>query len=418
LSTNALLSGASITMVANVVSMTELQNAANLTALVGVANSNVGIEDIVLDGNKSGFPTGGSGILLTNTAAINTEIDRVTVGNFVQHGINLTGGANVRIFKVQSYQNSGDGIYCIGSSTTGGDGFVLDSAIENNTTNGIELNSCPAWRINHSDFGLNSFSASTGCALNIYATGSLNSNFEIITNNQFGSNFRHDLCINGFSGGLISSSGSNIANNSFIGGSRLAGNTYNDIVLIDGGANVITGNAFNASSGKSDANAIKITSPNNSLGNLIRSNVFIDNLTNSGSPAFGNSRILDQTPNGITCLTANLVLGSGWGTSSSVTLNNGVIPSCIYTITSGSGSFSASPTVTYNFPGSLVQVFNSSSPICQLTVVSITGSGGAIIFNPTVASGTQNVWTAQTSTGAAFTPAASETYKVVLSCSP
>ena len=415
---NSLLAGVASAMAVNTTPAVMLQMASgqNLSALITVDGPSAVIQDLAIEGNKSNNATGGSGIVATHKAS-RLELNRVTVGNFQINGVTLNGVASPKIFKLMSYQNSNDGLYCNGTSG-GGDAYVTDSEFENNHGNGVEINSCPAWRINHSDFGQNSQTVHGSCGLNIYGASRAPANFEIITNNQFGGQYRDDLCING-SGNT--SGGSNIIGNSFIGsGFLLTPNTYSHLVLVEGGLNVINGNVFSASPRRtSNQYAISVTEthPGGALGNRIVDNVFVDSADNGGSPPWGTARVLDNTANGITCFNTSIALSSGWGIGNAVTSANGYFPTCSFVINSGRGSFSASPTVTLNFPGSLIQVFNQS-PVCQLNVVAITGSGGNILFNPTGTSITSTVWTAQTSTGAAFTPAASETYKVVLSCSP
>jgi len=116
---------------------------------------------------------------------------------------------------------------------------------------------------------------------------------------------------------------------------------------------------------------------------------------------------------GSACASGSFSLGTGWGTSASVGSVSGFSQTCAFTITSGSGSFSSAPTFTFTFPNAF-----PATPVCTADVQAVTGSGGAIIFNNTTASATAPVFTATTSTGSAFTPAASETYKLVVRCGP
>lgn len=109
----------------------------------------------------------------------------------------------------------------------------------------------------------------------------------------------------------------------------------------------------------------------------------------------------------------NITLGAGWGTGATVTGLLGKSQTERFTITSGSASFSAAPAVTVTFPN----VF-PLTPLCTLDVTGITGAGGAIIFNIGTLSTATAQFTATTSTGAAFTPAAAETYNVVMRCGP
>jgi hypothetical protein len=412
---NSMLTGVTAAMAVNTKPAVMLQVAGgqSLAGLVTVNGPYVAIQDIAIEGNRSNNATGGSGIVGTSKAS-RLELNHLSVGNFRGDGVALNGVASAKIFKLMAYQNDKDGLYCSG----GGDGFVTDSEFENNGGNGVALNSCPGWRINHSDFGENSQSVSGTCGLNIYGANRTPSNFEIITDNQFGNQFRDDLCINGSGNTSV---GSNILGNSFIGsGFLLAPNSYSKIVLVDGGLNVISGNVFSASPLRiSNQYAVSVTEthPGGSLGNRIVDNVFVDKADNGGSPPWGTARVLDRTTNGITCSTSSIVLSPAWGIGSAVVGVSGYFPNCIFVINSGRGAFSASPTLTLNFPGSLIQSFNAP-PICQLNVGAIAGPGGSILLNPISTSLTAMVWTVQTYTGAPFTPAASESYKVVLSCSP
>jgi hypothetical protein len=109
--------------------------------------------------------------------------------------------------------------------------------------------------------------------------------------------------------------------------------------------------------------------------------------------------------------------GAGWGTAASAaacTTRTGYANKSCFVITSGSASFGAAPTLTVSLPTALP----STATVYELNVHGITGAGGAILFDNTTLSTTAPVFTATTSTGAAFTPAVTETYTVVLSCGP
>lgn len=117
---------------------------------------------------------------------------------------------------------------------------------------------------------------------------------------------------------------------------------------------------------------------------------------------------------GVAQTTGNIVL-TGWGShGASVSLSGPTIQYTQYnefTITTGSTGYTSAPTVAVSFP----QAF-SSPPVCSMNVSGITGSGGAIILKQSSWSARSTTFTAFTSTGAAFTPAASETYTVVMQC--
>lgn len=152
---------------------------------------------------------------------------------------------------------------------------------------------------------------------------------------------------------------------------------------------------------------------------------------NQGPPSFGspagftfydNCQMGGQAINavhvqgnmGANQVAANITL-TGWGAGSTVTLVTGTTQTEQFTITTGSVSgFTASPMVTVVFPNG----FTISPPICTLQVVGLSGSGGAIIFNPGTLTNTSAIFTAQVNTGGVFTPAASEAYQVVMRCGP
>jgi hypothetical protein len=138
----------------------------------------------------------------------------------------------------------------------------------------------------------------------------------------------------------------------------------------------------------------------------------------NGNPAtvLGNpqnySNVL-QASMGPACGSSAVVLG-GWGTAASTSNFSGFSQSCQFTITSGTAPFAAAPTVLFTFPNG----FQLPSPICTLDVHAITGSGGAIMFSNTTPGNVTTKFTATSLTGTAFTPAASETYAVVMRCGP
>jgi hypothetical protein len=433
LANNTLLAGATAAMAPNdnapagsiPNTMIMMANGANLASIVTINGYFAGIQDINIDGNQANNSAGSN--IVVNSGVNRFEISRVTSGHAHTNG--LTYSSAGKIFKLLAYENLNDGLSC----NAAGDTFITDSEFENNGGNGIELSSCPSTRIIHSDFGMNSLNLPNTCGLNIHGTSTLPSYGILVSTNQFGNNELNELCITGTSsGGGSSANANNIVGNSFVGSQFYqAANTYSELKLVDGGLNTIHGNEFFASGGLSNTgpchpivcsnySGISIsetTAPYNE-GNKITGNVFIDSTSNGGSPTFGTGRIVDSTAtNGVTCsaIAANEVALSGWGTTSVGTVS-GTIPSCLFTITTGT-SFSSSPTVKFTYPGSLGAGLGQV-PACQLTPVAVTGLGGAILFSPTATSLTSTTWTAHTSTGGVFTPAASESYTVVLSCSP
>lgn len=131
--------------------------------------------------------------------------------------------------------------------------------------------------------------------------------------------------------------------------------------------------------------------------------------------AESTSWIADQ---GIALSNGSIGTLTGWGTGATAavcaTPQPGFSQTGCFTITSGSASFAAAPSVTVTLPNALP---TANTP-CTLDVIDITGAGGAIMWKQTTNSATAPVFTAKTNTGAAFTPAASETYTMMLRCGP
>lgn len=109
----------------------------------------------------------------------------------------------------------------------------------------------------------------------------------------------------------------------------------------------------------------------------------------------------------------NIVLGPGWGEGATVTDVKGWTQTEQFTINSGASSFSASPTISITFPNPF-----SEAPLCDILVQGVTGLGGSILFNPTPSTKQMATFTAETSSGQPFLPAANESYKVLLRCGP
>jgi hypothetical protein len=120
-----------------------------------------------------------------------------------------------------------------------------------------------------------------------------------------------------------------------------------------------------------------------------------------------------QANQGVAQTKTNISLGPEWGTGATVTEVKGWTQTEQFTINSGSGLFSANPTITVAFPNAF-----SETPLCDLLVQDVRGSGGAILFNPTFSSKQLATFTVETSSGQPFVPAANESYKVLLRCGP
>lgn len=116
---------------------------------------------------------------------------------------------------------------------------------------------------------------------------------------------------------------------------------------------------------------------------------------------------------GVPCSSGNVTL-SGWGTGATTRAFSGYSQSCQFTVSSGNDNFAPSPILAFAFPTAFFPVV----PVCTLDVHGISGPGGAILFNNSTPSATAPVFIAETSIGGTFTPAAGETYTLVLRCGP
>lgn len=357
LNDGSVITGEPLAMATNTTPPNRLRMAdgANLSAILTVKGSFATIKDIEIDGNRTKNPNAGPNILIKNGARL--EVERVVSGNSNSHGMELDNTAAPKIFKLMTYQNKGDGLFCNGSLAGGGDAFVLDSEFEANQANGIELSNCPAWRIQQSDISLNTQSVPGACGIKIYGTfrgGQVN--VEQIVHNQFGDQFRDDICIEGYNSGNTSL-GDNIVGNVFLGTSKwLAANTYNNIKLTDGGAYVITANTFRASYSPTTACAISIneTRP----GRFVPSQVWL-NTWNGGLNSWGTQAVCDRTANksngllmpvqGASAGSVLLIslspptITSGFGGSPSISESNGT---AVFTITIGRSGSSSSGVLT------------------------------------------------------------------------
>ena len=130
------------------------------------------------------------------------------------------------------------------------------------------------------------------------------------------------------------------------------------------------------------------------------------NFTNSTCSILGDGSI-----GGIPQVNGNLALGGNWGTSPSVALSGPTVQDTKweqFTITVGSGSPAANPTITVTFPQ---KFWNTQVPICRLIQIGGTQAGIAVPFT----NGTIN------NTSAAFTyngtPTASATIIAQMHCS-
>jgi hypothetical protein len=151
---------------------------------------------------------------------------------------------------------------------------------------------------------------------------------------------------------------------------------------------------------------------------------------NIGGRAFGSSQIANcgglntagpiqaatiVANQGTACAAGNFVLSGGWGATAAVSNVSGYAQDCQLTITSGTSGYGSAPTVTYTLPTPLPSVMP-----CSMTISKVSGIGSppAIYFDNSTQSATVPVFTATLATGAAYTPAANQTYKVVVQCGP
>ena len=282
-------------------------NGINAPSLITVLGNFVSIADLTIDGNFTtahpNNPSAGPNIVLN--AAHRVEIHSVTTSNSHSHGLALMKSASPKIFTLMAEGNAGDGLFC----SEGGDGFVSNSEFEANQKNGVELSTCPAWRMEHSDFGLNGSGLQGGDGFLAYALdagrpGEILGGLQILVGNQFGNNFNHDIRILGYdtagSGGNTCT-GNVISGNSFIGSAyRSKPNLFSEIALVDGGFNIVTGNFFQPSGpAHIEKSAIGMTeTPENGSGRSSGQNQVVPNVLRGPESAWG-TMALTLLPKGI-----------------------------------------------------------------------------------------------------------------------
>ena len=202
------------------------------------------LQDVTVDGNKTGAPQGNVAILVLNANRV--EIFRVTAQNAPKYGIQIYSDNNesccAKLSRIMSVANADSGLHVANTA----DVFVSLSEFQNNGKHGIELNNSPTMRLEHSDIGGN-----LGDGIRIYGSASspLQSNKQIIVGNQFGNNAQHDIHILGLdpSAKKHVSTGNLISANEFIGSDKRPPG-YDAIHITDSGENNIVGNNFSADS--------------------------------------------------------------------------------------------------------------------------------------------------------------------------
>ena len=213
-----------------------------LTAVVQLEAPFAVLQDLTVDGNKTGAPRGNAAILVLNAPRV--QMFRVTAQNAPGYGIEIYSDNNqsccAKLSQVMAVGNGGSGLHLANT----GDVFISLSEFEDNRGSGIELNNSPTMRLQHSDIGGN-----LGDGIRVYGTGSssLQSNRQMLIGNQFGNNAQHDINVMGYDNAAKKhvADGHLIASNEFIGSDkRPAG--YDAIHLTDSGENNIVGNTFSA----------------------------------------------------------------------------------------------------------------------------------------------------------------------------
>ncbi|MCU1312131.1 MAG: hypothetical protein JWO20_3256 [Candidatus Angelobacter sp.] len=278
--------------------MLKQADGANLAAMINAAGGFNVIQDMTVDGNKAKNLSAGPNILINQANRV--EIMRVTTQNSNSHGIQFTSSTFGKesccgkMTKLMSISNSGNGIYALNTS----DLFVTMSEIENNSQNGIELMDSPAMRLENSDIGGNGLD---GVFVHASGTG-IQSVGQIIVGNQFGYGYRHDIHIVGNVGSTTTSLVNSIVANSFLASAnRTPNNTYDDILLVDGGQNVITGNFFGSSASPHAAKyAVEVTetASGRAYPSVIQANSYTTN--------FGSGAVSDTTQHGYGTITNTL----------------------------------------------------------------------------------------------------------------
>ena len=222
------------------------------------------IRDMTIDGNESGGGMSGASNCLIKESNSSTPvsygritIDHTSITGSSGNGLCVISQTVPRIESSIVSFNSADGIYCESSA----DFFVSDTEIEQNGLNGLELNNCPAARINHSDFGMNGATAS-GCASStppagyygqLYIHGTTNAwntaGYQIITANQFGNGCGTHIYIAG--GSQNPTTANTISGNQFEGmrNSPLLATPQPQVYIVNGYKNQIVGNFFSNGNG-------------------------------------------------------------------------------------------------------------------------------------------------------------------------
>jgi hypothetical protein len=382
------------------------------------ANPEGAIEDLTLSGLTSssggiflggdpGTNCGGSPCSQSTALGEHQNINRVRINGFAV-GVAFGNNAySIMIFESALFGNVSAISVMTGAANSGENIVIQSSSVNNNKTYAIYVPFpafCPAWcfELINDSFDVNGNGTTDPAPIQ---TGFVSINcyfieagygpfFDATTTAGWVADFGSTFTMVGPPSSQASYFGKlTSANNSFVG-SIFNATKYANTDLFTGSA------VYNLSG--IQANGVTVSSK----GNNYYSGALI-----TGSTVSAKLLVANQ---GTAQTTKNIVL-TGWGSGGgSVALSGPRTQYTQYnefTITTGSTGYTSNPTVAVTFS----QAF-SSPPVCTMNVNGITGSGGAIMLKQSSWSASSTTFTAFTSTGAAFTPAAGETYTVVMQC--
>ena len=258
----------------------------------------------------------------------------------------------------------------------------------------------------------------------------------MIVGNQIATNKQHGLFIDAWTGSTQCNAARTnvITGNQFVTGSGTgySNNTYDAILIRNSGNNTVAANVTNnPNGGVTYKNAVEFQQPSatestdNLVGNNLQGWATAGCVTLASTYALGNSNCnsaitsgsLDVTTSSVSatvvtaghgapCTNGELALGSGWGSTASVSAAKGLSQTCEWTITANGSGIAANPQITDN----LVNGLTSNSTVCDVRMVG--GTGTTTLIDQTTLSSTAPVFTF------GGTPAAGATYKVVRRCGP
>lgn len=230
---------------------------ANLAEMILVTGGQNYIGDLVLDGDKANNPSAGPNI---NLEVGHYYLERVTSQNANGAGVAVTSTGTSdqaccgTIDKLMAINNTGDGLYCIGSADT----IIGESSFESNAGSaGVELYNCPTTRLSNYDIGGNQIGLWAHGAS--YSSGvSLGSGYQMIGTGQFGNQTKQDIYLDDSSAG---SWGNVIVGAQFYPSSNRTSGTYAQIDINEGSqtsGNVISGDEFISVSTNEPTSAVYI----------------------------------------------------------------------------------------------------------------------------------------------------------------